>query len=186
MPILPLARETTLDRFIAVAEAGRTIALIVTKDPEAAMVYYFRDPLRAFETYERLGKLNAPPAIVYVSPEDGAHRPVAQLHSASALALRAISWLARLVSRAADPEVHAADSRVERASPPSASDFSRDFASTGLSTGAGNGIRSAVDPGIDEVRDASAWATRGRCRGAPGRARRRDRVNGFRAPDGSC
>ncbi len=94
-----LSTDGTLERFVAAAEAGQTIAFVVTKDPDAAVAYYFRDALRAFEAYVRLGKLNAQPVVVYVSPEEGTHRPAAELHSASALTLRAIGWFARLVSR---------------------------------------------------------------------------------------
>lgn len=91
-----------LEDFAAAAEAGQTVALLITKGPGAAVVYYFQDAQRAFEAHERLAKLNARPVVAYVSPADGAHQPIARLHatSATAGALRSIGRLARLVAGA--------------------------------------------------------------------------------------
>lgn len=97
---LPAPRDATIEEFGAAVERGQTVALLVTKDPGAAVVYYFWDARRAFEAHERLGKLNALPVVAYVSPGDGVHQPAARLRSASLLALRSVGRLARLITLA--------------------------------------------------------------------------------------
>lgn len=89
--------ESLLGRFAAAADAGKTIALVVAKEPRAVVVYYFRDASRAGETLDRLARLRLSPAVAYVSAGDGNHCAAAQVDAASVLTLRTIDWLARLI-----------------------------------------------------------------------------------------
>jgi hypothetical protein len=69
LPERPRRDALTLELFAEAAAVGLTIALVVAKDAGAAAVYYFRDGLRAFESYERLCKLSAQPLVITLSPD---------------------------------------------------------------------------------------------------------------------
>lgn len=93
----PCDPKRLLERFAAAVKSGKTIALVVAKGPETVVVYYFRDASRARETLERLARLGVSPAVAYVSVGDGSHRAAAEVDPASALRIRTIDWLARLI-----------------------------------------------------------------------------------------
>jgi hypothetical protein len=91
-PESPSEDAITAEQFVSAAAAGLTIALVVAKEPEAAAVYYFRDGLRAFATYERLGKLGSPPFIVTLSSDGRVLGHLAQ-QVQSSLRRHGLSWL---------------------------------------------------------------------------------------------
>ena len=93
----PCDPKRLLERLAAAVKSGKTIALVVAKGPETVVVYYFRDASRARETLERLTRLSVSPAVAYVSVGDGSHRAAAEVDPASALRVRSIDWLARLI-----------------------------------------------------------------------------------------
>lgn len=89
----PSEREIVPGRFAAAAEAGQTIALVMAKDPDAAVVYYFREAARALSTYERLARMGSTPAVAYISPAGAVLGP-AQLALTPTLGRCAASWFA--------------------------------------------------------------------------------------------
>jgi hypothetical protein len=95
-PQPPSREEITLARFAAAAAAGETIALVVAKDPDAAAVYYFRDAMRAFSTYDRLDRMNSRPLVVTISAEGRLLGPVQVdgISASSAVGDSALGWFA--------------------------------------------------------------------------------------------
>ena len=100
IPPEPPPRELiTAERLVAATAAGLTIALVLAKDPDAAAVYYFQDGLRAFATYERLGKMNSLPLVVPLSPDGRVLGHIAP-QVESTLRRCGLSWLPGFCSHA--------------------------------------------------------------------------------------
>ena len=96
----PCRDEITLELFLEAAALGLTTTLVVAKDAEAAAVYYFRDGLRAFESYQRLCKLSSQPLVITISP-DGRGLGQVAVRVESSLERRGLSWLPGLACSSA-------------------------------------------------------------------------------------